>query len=170
MSVIFHSDGNSKKHSLIRGFVRFDRKGIHRQNAKSAKKSKRNRASTAPSPQHSLDLPLRSESVIRRAGCVNRARPDLWGAWVRNHPGLPDYEIVVGNKELWPSQGLPGPPSAFHRHGFIPSAFRKINPTTETQRTRRKASRKTQKRHEGRSVNFAFSSLCCFSVSFVSPW
>jgi hypothetical protein len=32
-----------------------------------------------------------SEPVIRRAGCVNRARPDLWGAGEGDLPGLPDW-------------------------------------------------------------------------------
>ena len=32
----------------------------------------------------------RSELMARGAGCLNRARPDLWGAEVGNHPGLPD--------------------------------------------------------------------------------
>jgi group II intron reverse transcriptase/maturase len=35
----------------------------------------------------------RSEPVIRGAGCVSRARPDLWGAWASNHPGLPDAQL-----------------------------------------------------------------------------
>ena len=38
-----------------------------------------------------LNLPERSEAVSRGAGCVNRARPDLWGAEVGNYPGLPDW-------------------------------------------------------------------------------
>jgi hypothetical protein len=46
---------------------------------------------TATSAPESLDLPPRSESVSRRAGCINRARPDLWGgAWGRKRPSLPD--------------------------------------------------------------------------------
>ena len=32
----------------------------------------------------------RSELMARGAGCLNRARPDLWGAEVGNRPGLPD--------------------------------------------------------------------------------
>src|SRR5262245_48819112 len=28
--------------------------------------------------------------MARGAGCLNRARPDLWGAEVGNRPGLPD--------------------------------------------------------------------------------
>ena len=35
----------------------------------------------------------RSETRIRGAGCASRARPDLWGAWVSNHPGLPDARV-----------------------------------------------------------------------------
>jgi hypothetical protein len=33
---------------------------------------------------------LRSETVSRRAGCGKSARPDPWGAWPGNWPGLPD--------------------------------------------------------------------------------
>ena len=44
---------------------------------------------TAPSPHPSPDDTARSEPLIRGAGCVNRARPDLWGTRVGNHPGLP---------------------------------------------------------------------------------
>jgi hypothetical protein len=42
-----------------------------------------------------LPLPSRGESIARGAGCVNRARPDLWGAGGCNDPGPPD---VVGKK------------------------------------------------------------------------
>lgn len=34
--------------------------------------------------------------MIRGAGCLNRARPDLWGARVSNHPGLPDRFCGLG--------------------------------------------------------------------------
>ena len=33
--------------------------------------------------------PSGSEAVLRGTGCGKSARPDLWGAWVGDHPGLP---------------------------------------------------------------------------------
>jgi len=36
----------------------------------------------------------RSESLVRGAGCVNRARPDLWEPWEGNFPGPPDQNSV----------------------------------------------------------------------------
>ena len=43
--------------------------------------------------------PLRSESLLRGAGCVNCARPDLWGARERNLPGLPDLHEAAEHQE-----------------------------------------------------------------------
>jgi hypothetical protein len=31
------------------------------------------------------------ETIVRRTGCVNCARPDLWGAWVSDLPNLPNW-------------------------------------------------------------------------------
>ena len=42
-----------------------------------------------------LNPPSRSEPVSRGAGCVNRARPDLRAAEVRNHLGLPDWAMAA---------------------------------------------------------------------------
>jgi len=33
---------------------------------------------------------FRSEFMMRGAGCGKPARPDLWGPWAGNRPGLPD--------------------------------------------------------------------------------
>ncbi len=41
-----------------------------------------------------------SESVDRGAGCVNRARPDLWDPWEGNFPGAPDQNWIVANLTL----------------------------------------------------------------------
>ena len=36
----------------------------------------------------------RSESMVRGAGCVNRARPDLWEPRAGNRPGPPDFSAL----------------------------------------------------------------------------
>ena len=43
--------------------------------------------------------------MIRRAGCVNCARPDLWGAGEGNFPGLPDWVLSI-QTELLSSLGM----------------------------------------------------------------
>ena len=40
-----------------------------------------------------LGTPSSGESMTRRAGCANRARPDLWGAGEGNLSGLPDSPL-----------------------------------------------------------------------------
>ena len=72
----------------------------------------------------------RSETVMRRAGCVSHARPDLWGAWASNRPGLPDH----GD----PERGTTGmtPPSLKRRAlkwtGTITCSWRAKPPTQAT--------------------------------------
>ena len=42
--------------------------------------------------RHPLAVPSRSESIVRRAGCVSCARPDLWEPGVGNDLGRPDIK------------------------------------------------------------------------------
>ena len=46
-------------------------------------------------PRRASRIPCasRSETVSRGAGCVNRARPDLWGPGAGDRPRLPDWEV-----------------------------------------------------------------------------
>lgn len=46
--------------------------------------------SVATSPCGALGLPERSEFLIPKSRMRKRARPDLWGAWEGNLPGLPN--------------------------------------------------------------------------------
>ena len=48
-------------------------------------------------PEH---LPSRSETVTRRAGCGNPARPDLWGAGRSNPPAypIPEFTMFLRNR------------------------------------------------------------------------
>ncbi|MCP4602822.1 MAG: hypothetical protein GY847_20280 [Proteobacteria bacterium] len=43
---------------------------------------------------HAPRMTARSESMMRGAGCLNWARPDLWEAGEGNFPGLPDDTSV----------------------------------------------------------------------------
>ena len=45
-----------------------------------------------PAPGWLTPPPIHSETMPRGAGCVSRARPDLWGAGESNLPRLPDHQ------------------------------------------------------------------------------
>ncbi|BCX82620.1 RNA-directed DNA polymerase [Methylomarinovum caldicuralii] len=50
---------------------------------------------TPPTARGSRNCPLRSDAIVRGAGCLNRARPDLWEPRVSNRPRSPGRSCQV---------------------------------------------------------------------------